>query len=92
MFNSLKNNVLVELIQSASLAIQALSAEGVAVKSVTLASNKPVIRVKPCGYCEKQIKSGHAVYLEFGCSMEGRYRQGHFYTNGCKVIWSESLH
>lgn len=92
MFNGLKNEALVELMQRASDVVKALSIQGVIVKSITLASNKPVIRVQPCGYCQQQIQSGRAVYHEFGCSSEGSYRQGQFTSGGCKVVWSESLH
>jgi hypothetical protein len=92
MFNGLNNDVLVQSIEKVSLVIKALSAEGVTVKSVTMASNKPVIRVQPCAYCQKQIHIGRAVYLEFGCSADGRYRQGQFMTGDCKVVWSESMH
>jgi hypothetical protein len=92
MFNGLKNDVLVELMGRASDVIKALSIQGVTVKSITLASNKPVIRVESCGYCHQQIHNGRAVYHEFGCSSEGRYRQGQFTSGGCKVVWSESMH
>lgn len=92
MFNGLKNAALVELMAQASNVVKALSVQGVTVKSVTLASNKPVIRVESCVYCQQQIHSGRAVYHEFGCSAEGRYRQGQFISGGCKIVWSESLH
>ncbi|UAN47032.1 hypothetical protein KGP17_05670 [Serratia sp. JSRIV001] len=92
MFNGLKNEELVELMERASNVVKALSIQGVTVKSITLASNKPVIRVQPCGYCDQQIHSGRAVYHEFGYSAEGRYRQGQFTSGGCRVVWSESIH
>ena len=92
MFNGLKNETLVELMQSASDVVKALSAEGVTVKSVTLVSNKPVIRVESCGYCQQQIKSGRAAYHDFGKPGHRRYRQGCFISGNCRVVWSESLH
>ncbi|KNC89683.1 hypothetical protein GM30_06610 [Trabulsiella odontotermitis] len=79
-------------LDAASLVIKALSGQGVTVKAVTLTGAKPVIRIERCGMCDTMIHEGRATFLEFGCDVSGRYRQGHFYTNGCKVVWSESMH
>ncbi|MGQ3662044.1 hypothetical protein [Citrobacter braakii] len=78
--------------EKASLVIKALSAERIDVRGVTLVSNTPVIRVTPCAFCERMVHQGKAFYLEFGANAHGRYRQGQYMVNGCKVVWSESLH
>jgi hypothetical protein len=92
MVNGRNTNELLQAMASASLVIKALSAQGIAIKGVTLTKSRPVIRVERCGWCDGLIDNGRAAYLEFGCGAAGRYRQGHFYTGGCKVVWSESLH
>lgn len=92
MVNGMKTAEFLKAMDAASLVIKALSGEGVTVKTVTLTGAKPVIRVERCAYCENLIHRGRAAYLEFGCDVSGKYRQGHFYTNGCKVVWSESFH
>lgn len=92
MFNGMKNTDFQNAMNAASSVIASLNAHGVTVKMVTLSGAKPVIRIERCGYCDGLIQKGHAAYLEFGCDISGRYRQGLFYTGGCKVVWSESLH
>ncbi|EOZ4638880.1 hypothetical protein ACQRKX_001827 [Enterobacter cloacae] len=78
--------------EKASMVIKALSAERIEVHGVSLIGGKPVIRVKPCAFCERMVHEGKAFYLEFGANAYGRYRQGQYMVNGCKVVWSESLH
>jgi len=78
--------------QKASEVINALSAERIEVRGVSLIGRQPVIRVKPCAFCERMVHEGKAFYLEFGANAHGRYRQGQYMVNGCKVVWSESLH
>lgn len=82
----------VKEMQKATMVINALSAEHVDVRGVTLVSGTPVIRVRPCAFVERMVHQGKAFYLEFGANAHGRYRQGQFLTGGCKVVWSESLH
>lgn len=83
---------LLKAMDSACDVIVTLNAHNVAVKTVTLVGSRPVIRVERCGYCDALIHEGRAAYLEFGCGMSGKYRQGQYLVGGCKVIWSESLH
>lgn len=92
MFNGKKSQELIKAMQSACDAVKTLSAAGMTVRSVSFNGSKPVIRVEHCGYCDGLIHKGRAVFLEFGCGVIGRYRQGQFYEGGCKVVWSESLH
>lgn len=83
---------LIRAMDCASAVIKALSAHSVTVKTVTLVGDKPVIRIERCGYSDALIHEGRAAYLEFGCGVSGRYRQGQYHTGGCKVVWSESFH
>lgn len=92
MVNSMNTDKFLNAMASARQVITVLSGRGVTVRAVTLTGARPVIRVEPCGYCDGLIHRGQAVYLEFGCGISGKYRQGQFYTGGCKVVWSESLH
>lgn len=87
-----KAQKLLKAMGDASNVIASLSAHSVAVKTVTLVGSRPVIRVERCGYCDALIHEGRAAYLEFGCGVSGKYRQGQYLVGGCKVIWSESLH
>lgn len=82
----------VKSMEKASMVIKALSAERIDVRGVSLIGGKPVIRVMPCAFCERMVHEGKAFYLEFGANAHGRYRQGQYMVNGCKVVWSESLH
>lgn len=92
MVNRMKTEVFLKAMESASLVVKALIAERIEVRGVSLIGGKPVIRVKPCAFCERMVHEGKAVYLEFGANAHGRYRQGQYLVNGCKVVWSESLH
>lgn len=92
MTRKIKTDALLRAMDAAGFVVKALSGSGVAVKAVSLINAKPVIRVEHCGYCDKLINEGRAAYLEFGCGIFGKYRQGQFYTNGCKVVWSEPVH
>lgn len=82
----------VKAMERASLVIKTLSAERIDVRGVSLIGGRPVIRVTPCAFCERMVHEGKASYLEFGANAHGRYRQGQYLVNGCKVVWSESLH
>ncbi|MGC6061317.1 hypothetical protein [Enterobacter kobei] len=82
----------VKSMEKASMVIKALSAERIDVRGVSLIGGKPVIRVMPCAFCERMVHEGKAFYFEFGANAHGRYRQGQYMVNGCKVVWSESLH
>lgn len=82
----------VKLMARASKVITVLSTERVVVCAVTLVGGVPVIRVKPCAYCDRLVHQGKAFYMEFGAGAFGRYRQGQYRVGGCKVVWSESLH
>lgn len=82
----------VKAMERASLVIKTLSAERIDVRGVSLIGGRPVIRVTPCAFCDRMVREGKASYLEFGANDHGRYRQGQYLVNGCKVVWSESLH
>lgn len=92
MANKMKSDALLRAMDAAGFVVKALSGSGVVVKTVTLINARPVIRVEHCGYCDKMIHEGRAAYLEFGCGHHGKYRQGQFYSSGCKVVWSEPVH
>ncbi|EFG7849475.1 hypothetical protein EYD79_00890 [Shigella sonnei] len=72
--------------------VSALTAQGITVTSIVLRHGSPVIRIIRHEYCEQLVKNGQAISLSTGNHPQGQYRQGMFIQDGCKVVWSESLH
>ncbi|MBK5072541.1 hypothetical protein [Limnobaculum xujianqingii] len=73
-------------------AIKELRSHGVTIRTILFNGGKPTIRITRCAYCDRQIENGTALYQSFGCGPCGHYKQGVFMLDGCKVVWSESLH
>ncbi|QYM95033.1 hypothetical protein FGI04_03195 [Dickeya ananatis] len=76
-------------VQEAMVLLRAMNAT---VQSVMIKGNKPVIRIARNVHCETMINSGEARYVLVGHASNGHFRQGEFERNGCRIIWSESLH
>jgi hypothetical protein len=88
----LPNTGLLCSLEKIEAVIATLSSEGVTVTSIVLHGGKPVIRVRPCAWCDLLVRNGHALYVQFGSDQNGRYRQGVYALNECRIVWSESLH
>lgn len=73
------------------MAIARLNAMQATVHSVMLLGSKPVIRIARDCHCIRLSDEGKASYSYFGHNRTGRFRQGTFELNSCRVIWSESL-
>lgn len=86
------NAMLVAAMARVELVILSLTAKGITVQGVALHGSKPVIRVSRHAFFEKMIRDGKASYQTFGCSNNGKYKQGVFIKDECRVVWSESLH
>lgn len=72
--------------------VSSLVARGADVVSVSLKNGRPVIRINRCSFTEHMINTGKASYFMWGSSGNGKYKQGMFIQDGCKVVWSESIH
>lgn len=72
--------------------IRYLTIKGVTVYGVILRGCRPVIRIDYHKICEQRLLSGQAYYVTFGKNIPGGFKQWVFFTGGCRVIWSESLH
>lgn len=86
------NTQLMESLHNVENALMALSARGMEATSVSLLNGRPVIRIARHGSCEQMVALGQASYVSVGTNTAGQFRQGYFIQNGCRVIWSESLH
>lgn len=86
------SSLLVSALYRTEAVVIALQARGVEVKGVVVREGQPVIRIQRHAMCEFLLTSGKASYIEFGQGNSGRYKQGIFIQDGCKVVWSESIH
>lgn len=86
------SSLLVSALYRTEAVVIALQARGVEVKGVVVREGQPVIRIQRHAMCEFLLTSGKASYIEFGQGNSGKYKQGMFIQDGCKVVWSESLH
>lgn len=91
-FNDNANASLISAMVRAETVIISLTARGITVQSIMFHGGKPVIRINRHAYCEHMARTGKASYLHFGNSRQGDFKQGVFVQDGCRVIWSESLH
>lgn len=73
-------------------AIMALNAMNTTVHSIMILGSRPVIRIAKNSHCSRMIEEGKASYTHIGHDASGRYRQGTFELDGCRIFWSESLH
>lgn len=86
------NKQLMESLLNVENALMALSARGMEATSISLLNGRPVIRIARHGSCDQMVAQGKASYVSVGSNTAGRFRQGYFIQNGCRIVWSESLH
>ncbi|HGW3963115.1 TPA: hypothetical protein ACNIC3_002668 [Citrobacter freundii] len=86
------DNTLVSALYRTEAVVVSLQARGVEVKGIVVREGQPVIRIQRHSFCEHLLKTGKACYIEFGQGKSGKYKQGVFIQDGCKVVWSESIH
>ncbi|EBR5098929.1 hypothetical protein B2O45_01735 [Salmonella enterica] len=72
--------------------VSSLVARGADVVSVSVRGGLPVIHINRSAFTEHLISNGKAAYVFWGCGSRGKYKQGVFIQDGCKVVWSESIH
>ncbi|EIX3163633.1 hypothetical protein MKB28_003724 [Salmonella enterica] len=72
--------------------VSSLVARGADVVSVSVRGGLPVIHINRSFFTEHLIRTGKAAYVFWGCDSRGKYKQGVFIQDGCKVVWSESIH
>ncbi|EAQ6363591.1 hypothetical protein DOH76_08025 [Salmonella enterica subsp. enterica serovar Oranienburg] len=72
--------------------VSSLVARGADVVSVSVRGGLPVIHINRSFFTEHLIRTGKAAYVFWGCGSRGKYKQGVFIQDGCKVVWSESIH
>ncbi|HCB2353196.1 TPA: hypothetical protein MYR53_002184 [Escherichia coli] len=89
---SSSSNALVSALYRTEAVVISLQARGVQVKGVVVREGQPVIRIRRHAICDHLLTNGKACYIEYGQGRSGRYRQGVFIQDGCRVVWSESIH
>ncbi|EGT7582902.1 hypothetical protein JE599_002233 [Salmonella enterica] len=72
--------------------VSSLVARGADVLSVSVRGGMPVIRINRNSFTTHLIENGKASYVWLGCGTRGKYKQGVYMQDGCKVVWSESIH
>ncbi|ENZ9956178.1 hypothetical protein ACFLJF_001650 [Salmonella enterica] len=72
--------------------VSSLVARGADVVSVSVRGGMPVVRVNRNSFTAHLIDNGKASYVWLGNGSRGKYKQGVFIQDGCKVVWSESIH
>ncbi|EBK5482839.1 hypothetical protein DO404_02155 [Salmonella enterica] len=72
--------------------VSSLVARGADVVSVSVRGGMPVVRVNRNSFTAHLIDNGKAAYVFWGNGSRGKYKQGVFIQDGCKVVWSESIH
>ncbi|EOV0281263.1 hypothetical protein ACOIP5_000078 [Salmonella enterica] len=72
--------------------VSSLVARGADVVSVSVRGGMPVVRINRNAFTDKLITGGKASYVYLGCEARGKYKQGVYMQDGCKVVWSESIH
>lgn len=72
--------------------VSSLVARGADVVSVSVRGGLPVIHINRSFFTEHLIRTGKAAYVFWGCGSRGKYKQGVFIQDGCKVVWSEFIH
>lgn len=86
------DNTLVSALYRTEAVVVSLQARGVEVKGIVVREGQPVIRIQRHAMCDYLLTSGKASYIEYGQGKSGKYRQGFFIQDGCRVVWSESIH
>lgn len=72
--------------------VSSLVARGADVVSVSVRGGLPVVRINRNSFTAHLIDKGKASYVWLGCGTRGKYKQGVYIQDGCKVVWSESIH
>lgn len=72
--------------------VSSLVARGADVVSVSVRGGLLVIRINRNAFTDALISNGKASYVWLGNGSRGKYKQGVFIQDGCKVVWSESIH
>ncbi|EDQ2965887.1 hypothetical protein C3O00_001742 [Salmonella enterica subsp. enterica serovar Mountpleasant] len=72
--------------------VSSLVARGADVVSVSVRGGMPVVRIHRNSFTTHLIENGKASYVWVGCGTRGKYKQGVYIQDGCKVVWSESIH
>lgn len=72
--------------------VSSLVARGADVLSVSIRGGLLVIRINRNAFTDALISDGKASYVWLGNGSRGKYKQGVFIQDGCKVVWSESIH
>ncbi|EDQ7908795.1 hypothetical protein CFL29_004028 [Salmonella enterica] len=72
--------------------VPSLVARGADVLSVSIRGGLLVIRINRNAFTDALISDGKASYVWTGNGSRGKYKQGVFIQDGCKVVWSESIH
>lgn len=72
--------------------VSSLVARGADVVSVSVRGGMPVVRINRNSFTAHLIDNGKASYVWLGCGTRGKYKQGVYMQDGCKVVWSESIH
>ncbi|EJW4857449.1 hypothetical protein OCD12_000144 [Salmonella enterica] len=72
--------------------VSSLVARGADVVRVSVRGGMPVIHINCSAFTEHLIRTGKAAYVFWGNGSRGKYKQGVFIQDGCKVVWSESIH
>ncbi|ECC6010251.1 hypothetical protein C6Z16_21275 [Salmonella enterica] len=72
--------------------VSSLVACGADVLSVSIRGGLLVIRINRNAFTDALISNGKASYVWLGNGSRGKYKQGVFIQDGCKVVWSESIH
>ncbi|EHE8376082.1 hypothetical protein JMJ21_003567 [Salmonella enterica] len=72
--------------------VSSLVARGADVVSVSVRGGMPVVHINRSFFTEHLIRTGKAAYVFWGCGARGKYKQGVYMQDGCKVVWSESIH
>ncbi|HBZ9863941.1 TPA: hypothetical protein MND73_000636 [Salmonella enterica subsp. houtenae] len=72
--------------------VSSLVARGADVVSVSVRCGMPVVRINRNSFTTHLIENGKASYVWVGCGTRGKYKQGVYMQDGCKVVWSESIH
>ncbi|ENP6531209.1 TPA: hypothetical protein VCC33_003453 [Kluyvera cryocrescens] len=86
------DNTLVSALYRTEAVVVSLQDRGVEVKGIVVREGQPVIRIQRHAMCDYLLTSGKASYIEYGHGKLGKYRQGLFIQDGCRVVWSESIH
>ncbi|MEN7431425.1 hypothetical protein VA599_11745 [Chromobacterium sp. TRC.1.1.SA] len=82
-----------EVIAAAHLvaaAVERLTRRGLIVVGVEMEPPRPTIRILKHESCTAMVQEGKAAYYGFDQDIYfGKYRQGQFQLNGCRVVWDE---